>query len=145
MISFFTESSNKYLSDDFFDMAPAPRTDTEDMRSSKLTESTLSKQVSDARSEAAESQYSRVAQSQRPVGKKDLAAFMKAKLAQTKISSSVKTGVSATSQPKFNFNRPPPAKPLPQYHQKSPVKKSKPKRKVSSSDSDNSMDLAAAN
>ena len=46
MISFFTESSNKYLSDDFFDIAPAQRTDTDDsVRSSKLTESTLSHQL----------------------------------------------------------------------------------------------------
>ena len=45
--------------------------------------------------------------------KKDLAAFMKEKLGQTKISSSVTTQVSAIGPPKTNFTKPvkPPQKP----------------------------------
>ena len=46
--------------------------------------------------------------------KKDLAAFMKQKLAQTKIGSTVTTQQSATGPSKTNFNKqkPPAAKPL---------------------------------
>lgn len=47
------------------------------------------------------------------MSKKDLAAFMKAKLSQTKISNEVTTQASATGPQKSNFSKPPAAAPKP--------------------------------
>ena len=58
------------------------------------------------------------------MSKQAMAAFMKAKLAQTKISSETKTAKSASGPAKTNFNGPkPPQKPTPTPTQKQAAKK----------------------
>ena len=114
VISFFTESSKKYLDDDSFFKIDSHQSSGKETAYNKIKSEIdpnrllddVDSNYSAAQMHSSDSKSLGFSQSKSKMSKKDMAAFMKAKLSQTKISSEQKTQASASGTTQKNFKPP---------------------------------------